>query len=341
MIDYDIIKGRTPNSIIPDLSILIPTYKRSDFLLAAIDSALNQKKHKCKYEIVIVSNDPEDSLEHLVTRYGNLDNIYIYRNKKNIGMVCNSNKCVSLAQGKYIAFLQDDDLLMDDYLNVFDCYALCQDVDCIVTGRYIFFEKKTADYYKISLRDILRRVYFIPSIYRKRIKKITLKDILKSNTNCYFSPSCGTIIKKETFDNIGGFNDKIPYSWDLEFFLRLNNKYAVYILDYPCGMYRISINASLKNSVKWDFHKYRSGEYYQFMLKNHVDDNFIKRYKREICATVYMAYPEDIALMLKEKNMNVPQVNKFKWILFRMQSVLYYYNHNLDIQKLYRKEVIG
>ena len=39
------------------LSIVIPTYKRAEFLKEAIDSALNQKDVSINYEVIVVNND--------------------------------------------------------------------------------------------------------------------------------------------------------------------------------------------------------------------------------------------------------------------------------------------
>ena len=51
--DYDRCKS-------PVLSILIPTYRGSDYLYQAIDSAVNQISNIC-FEVIVVSNDPTNS----------------------------------------------------------------------------------------------------------------------------------------------------------------------------------------------------------------------------------------------------------------------------------------
>lgn len=68
-IESKLIMGNFSDIPNPDLSILIPTYGRAKYLEKAIESALAQKPTRCKVEIIIVSNDPDDAMTDLIDKY--------------------------------------------------------------------------------------------------------------------------------------------------------------------------------------------------------------------------------------------------------------------------------
>ena len=336
-IESKLIMGNFSDIPNPDLSILIPTYGRAKYLEKAIESALAQKPTRCKVEIIIVSNNPYDAMTDLIDKYKNKKNVFIYRNEENIGMVGNSNRCAELARGKYIAFLHDDDYLLGNYIRNVEQFFLnkASEAKCFVVGRYILFEKKDHEYRNAVIKDIIRKIYFIPSLYRKKIRRAQIKQCLYANVNCYFSPSCGTVFEKKGFESVGGFNLDIPYSWDYDFFLRFNNVFQIDVFSNACAVYRIGNNASLRSEVKYDFYEYNKTKYLQFMRKNKIDDRYIKRYEKEIIYSIFQQWPEDLESELTKRNEEIPHLDsKMKWYWFKLKTLLYYYNNNLDIQRL-------
>jgi len=93
--------------VIPAVSVIIPTYNRLDLLERAVKSVLSQSFSS--YEI-IVANDAGNSVESLLSK---LDTdrgiIKLVNATQNSGLPATRNLALSLAQGKYIAYLDDDD----------------------------------------------------------------------------------------------------------------------------------------------------------------------------------------------------------------------------------------
>lgn len=88
------------------LSIVITTYNRSDMLLRAINSVLQQSF--IDYEVVIMDNHSTDDTYQKVSSI--IDNrIRYYRNDRNIGGYANKKIGLSKSNSKYIVFLDDDD----------------------------------------------------------------------------------------------------------------------------------------------------------------------------------------------------------------------------------------
>lgn len=103
-----VIKGQVSE---PELSIFIPTFRREDTLFETVKSAINQETNHI-YEIIIVSNDPEqgsyisEKLKSL-----NCSRIYYYINCQNIGLCGNWNRGIELARSDYVSMIHDDDIL--------------------------------------------------------------------------------------------------------------------------------------------------------------------------------------------------------------------------------------
>jgi len=67
-------------------------------------------------EILIVDNDPEQidlALKEMAEFSGK--EFTFYKNDQNLGMFGNWNQCLSLAKGKYITILHDDDILLKEF----------------------------------------------------------------------------------------------------------------------------------------------------------------------------------------------------------------------------------
>lgn len=102
----------------PHVTIAIPTFRRPDFLLESVASALEQRFDR-SFEILIVDNDPA-SQGHLalLDRLPALAkaNLRYFVNAENIGMFGNWNRCIELARSEWITILNDDDMLDPDFL---------------------------------------------------------------------------------------------------------------------------------------------------------------------------------------------------------------------------------
>lgn len=102
------------------ITVITPTYKRSQYLKNAIDSVLSQTY--TDFELIVVDDNPADSVERSLTEEvmkGCNDPRVIYiQNKNNLGGAVSRNRGIAEAKGDYIAFLDDDDMYLPDRLEV-------------------------------------------------------------------------------------------------------------------------------------------------------------------------------------------------------------------------------
>lgn len=97
------------------VSVCIPTYNYGRFIGEAIESVLRQTLQD--FDVIISDNASEDDTESIVAGYTARDSRIRYvRNRSNLGMVPNWNRCLALASGEYVQFLCADDLLEPECL---------------------------------------------------------------------------------------------------------------------------------------------------------------------------------------------------------------------------------
>ena len=108
-----------------DISVCIATYKRPALLMNLLESIANQQVRKgLSFEIVVVDNDRDgsarDSVSAFAARYPQLAIVYAIEGEKNISLA--RNKCVQMAKGQYIAFIDDDEYAAPFWLqNLEEC----------------------------------------------------------------------------------------------------------------------------------------------------------------------------------------------------------------------------
>ncbi len=108
------------------VSIIIPCYNSEQFVSEAIDSVLDQS-HKA-FEIIVVDDGSTDNSLNVLKQYTNVDNVLILQHEGGVNKGVSSTRKlgVSKAKGKYIAFLDADDIFdsrkLEKQLKIFQKY---------------------------------------------------------------------------------------------------------------------------------------------------------------------------------------------------------------------------
>lgn len=99
----------------PEISVIVPLYNAKKYIKEAIDSVLNQTFQD--FEVIIVDDCSTDGSWQLCSKlYGDNDKIRLYRHEQNKTAGGARNTGLEHAEGKYIAFLDSDDLYMPEAL---------------------------------------------------------------------------------------------------------------------------------------------------------------------------------------------------------------------------------
>lgn len=232
-----------------EYTIAIPTYKRTEFLKEAIDSALNQDC-SFSYNVIVVDNNPErdDDTEKMMESYKNTKNLSYYKNAENLGMGGNWNRCISMPKTEWVVLLHDDDILHPSFLRETLNVAYTYNADIVNSGFFYWDERKESK----------PEVRFVDSKYP------VVKSTLESNF-CWHRAGMptGVMYKRDILIEEGGFNQDFYPALDYILHARLSYKYKFLIFEKPLTIYRYSVNESLSINTKikyipleYDFNRY-------------------------------------------------------------------------------------
>src|SRR5581483_12146947 len=88
----------------PEVSVIIPTYNRRDFVREAIASVLAQAYQD--FEVIIVDDGSQDDTHAVIQEFPGVRYIY----QENRGVSAARNRGVTVSQGEFLAFLDSDDI---------------------------------------------------------------------------------------------------------------------------------------------------------------------------------------------------------------------------------------
>jgi glycosyltransferase involved in cell wall biosynthesis len=101
----------------PLVSVLMTAFNREKYIAEAIESVLASAY--TNFELIIVDDCSNDNSFRIAKEYEKKDErIKVYANDRNLGQFYNRNKAASLASGKYLKYVDSDDLIMPDTLSV-------------------------------------------------------------------------------------------------------------------------------------------------------------------------------------------------------------------------------
>ncbi len=99
----------------PFFSIILPTYNRSDFVVDAIESVINQSFSD--FELLVIDDGSIDKTKSVVEGYCVKDKRVKYYYQDNSGVSIARNTGIKMATGKYICYLDSDDIWSSKKLN--------------------------------------------------------------------------------------------------------------------------------------------------------------------------------------------------------------------------------
>jgi len=98
----------------PLVSIILPTYNwKKERFIESVNSILNQSF--CNFELIIINDASTNNIEETIEELKLKDERIVYiKNENNLKLTKSLNKWISLANGKYIARADDDDIWSDE-----------------------------------------------------------------------------------------------------------------------------------------------------------------------------------------------------------------------------------
>lgn len=184
------------------VSIIMPSYNTEQYIEESIKSVMSQTY--VNWELIIVDDCSTDNTVEIINTFLSDSRIRYFKNEKNSGAAVARNLALRNAKGRWIAFLDSDDIWVK--------YKLERQLKFMVDNKYSF----TYTDYKIQLNgEWLPYVYYGPDIINKRRMK----------NYCYFS----TITVMYDKEKIGLIQiEPIKKNNDYAMWLRIINKANCY-----------------------------------------------------------------------------------------------------------------
>lgn len=244
----------------PEISIMIPTFKRTQLLASSLKSAINQKTN-LYYEIVIVDNDADGEFEtELLTIIKQFESVKIryFKNEKNIGMFGNWNRCIELARAKWLTILNDDDCLMDNFIS--ETFKFTKN------NELIFVDIENVNNCKKMNLLLSDNSSIIQSV---KTKKLQLSSLFWRNP---INGTLGTLFEREKALSINGFDEELFPIADYYFTFSYWKKYGARKLKAKLAIYRWGDNESLKRETLIAFIKN------DLTFRQNIIDNYARKY---------------------------------------------------------------
>lgn len=200
-------------------SILVPLYNTPEkFLRQAIESVLAQTYEKWQLCLADGSDDAHEEVGRICREYANADTagrISYEKLEKNEGISGNTNACLSMARGNYIALFDHDDVLHPSVLYEY-MKAICgQNADYIYCDEATFHGNKSID-------DMIT-LHFKPDF--------APDNLCANNYICHFSA-----FKRTLLDGTELFRSQFDGSQDHDMILRLTSR-AEHVVHVPKLLY--------------------------------------------------------------------------------------------------------
>lgn len=198
------------------VSVIIPTYKRSEDLCRAVDSVLSQTIDS--FEVIVVDDngigtEHGKKTEHAMKKYSDDSRVIYIQHEVNKNGSAARNTGIRASHGEYLAFLDDDDTYLPKRLQMMyekmeqldDSWGACYTgyVKHLLNGTDQYSDEKVDG--DIFLQTIMRSFY------------------LGSGSNMFF--------RKKTIEHIGLFDEEFKRNQDLEYLVRVTKEYKMAFVD--------------------------------------------------------------------------------------------------------------
>jgi len=217
----------------PKVSVIIPTHNRLPMLKEAVRSVLAQDFED--FELIVVDDGSTDGTSEEMKQFGG--RVKVIEHEENRGVSAARNRGALHAKGKYIAFLDSDDMWVKGKLKIQVAflddnphYPLCYtDEIWIRRGKRVNPMKKHSKYSGWILEKCLPL--------------------------CIISPS-SAMMRKNLFSKVGLFDEALPVCEDYDFWLRISSRFPIFFINKKLIIKRGGHSDQLSNR-SWVNDRYR------------------------------------------------------------------------------------
>lgn len=255
------------------VSIIIPLYNTEDYIVDALDSVSSQYIESI--EVIVVDDHSTDQGFSIVEDYiSNNQSVKIIKNIYKKGVSGARNTGIQAAKGKYIGFLDADDILLypDALQEKVTLMEKQQDLNLVCSDFLRFNETSdiinNAPYFE-SQQGLFDTDSFFVSCTKSYIINSPVEFYLKK---CCLVVTGAVLIRNSHLKSVGMFDESLTHGEDVDLWYRLSVDQSVAFINKASVGYRVRTGSATTNEYKTRFGAY-------FVRKNIFKNKSLKRFR--------------------------------------------------------------
>lgn len=229
----------------PPVTVLVPTFNNGRYIREALDSVLNQSYRD--FEVIVIDDGSTDDTAQVLSGYGERVRYILQDNR---GVSAARNNGMRMARGRYVAFLDADDIWEPDNLRVkvalleqrpelgavFSNFELFSAEPGFkggdMTRQYAFFRTTG-----LTMADIMAETdikFDVGGAPRRGMAGWIFESLFRGN---FILPSA-SLVRLAGVWEVGGFKEELHTQEDYEYWLRMAKRYPMGFVDEALVRYR-------------------------------------------------------------------------------------------------------
>ena len=228
------------------VSVLMPTFNRGNEISASIRSVLAQSFHD--FELIVINDGGED-ISHVIKRFDTKKIKYVSL-PKNVGLAGALNVGIGRASGRYITYLDDDDVYYPNHLELLAGYLnVHPEVDVVYANAWHCYGSLKDGKFIETHRDVKDSR---PDMFDRQL-------LLKGN---YIS-TLNVMYRRQCLNHVGLFNEDLPKLMDWDHLVRMSACCRFHQMDDMTGEYRWKQNNMSLTTGEMKFYGSLLYDFYQ------------------------------------------------------------------------------
>lgn len=298
------------------VSVIIPAYNCANSISETIESVLSQSYPN--FEIIVVDDGSTDNTQEVLMPYIINEQI-TYICQMNMGPCVARNRGIKASKGEYIAFLDADDILLDESLSRrVQALEDNPDVYLIITD----YNKKTEEN-SLLIDNVINRSCFLEEFKTIIINKYDDVYILKELFNKIIleekSPpliSGSMMVRREVINNCGYFHEGLKYGEFTHYLMKVSYRYSIGYIDEPLWVYNNYLShlskVELSYREKYSIIRWES-LLEELSVEGLVRKNIINRISKQCFDLGYLYYSQEDFEKAQLQFIKCVKYNPIKW----------------------------
>jgi glycosyltransferase involved in cell wall biosynthesis len=230
------------------VSVLMPAKNALPYLTECLDSIIRQSY--MEWELIVTNDHSTDETFEVLSSYAEKDKRIRVINNKGKGIIDALKTAYSISSGDYITRMDADDIMPENKLKLF-VSQLENYPDSVVTGKIKYIGENLKDGYKNYeqwMNDLVKDKSHYEQMYRECV-----------------IPSPAWMLKRNIFEQIGGFNSNVyPEDYDLTFRM-YKYKVPITLVDELVHIWRDYAERTSRNDPNYSFNTFEQLKTFHFL----------------------------------------------------------------------------